>query len=184
MAGGLPTLKQPSPAAMNLELRVDGAHSGQRHWVTAGTQGPPGAGGREEQQGVTRGHPGHAQGARPAPLQPGRCPLRVPQDTPTSPIRYLRLPHGIRGSCCWKALVKYVFRISMQTLKEEEQAWLYSNPQSHPHPSPLRMWQGQLGCRRLRATGRRGRDKPLAGRVLRGCSRRCALTWKSHSLKS
>ena len=47
-----------------------------------------------------------------------------PQDAPTSPMRYLRLPHGIRGSCCWKAFVKYVFRISMQTLKEEEQAWV------------------------------------------------------------
>lgn len=35
----------------------------------------------------------------------------------TSPIRYLRLPHGMRGSRCWKAFVRYVFRISMQTLE-------------------------------------------------------------------
>lgn len=37
--------------------------------------------------------------------------------TITSPIRYLRLPHGIRGSRCWKAFVRYVFRISIQTLE-------------------------------------------------------------------
>lgn len=33
----------------------------------------------------------------------------------TSPMRYLRLLQGILSSFCWKAFVKYVLRISMQT---------------------------------------------------------------------
>lgn len=77
--------------------------------------------------GSHQGLRGAAQGTRSQPTK----------DIPTSPMRYLRLPHGILGSCCWKAFVRYVFRISMQTLKEEGQAWLYSTPQSHSRADPL-----------------------------------------------
>lgn len=53
-----------------------------------------------------------------------------PQDAPTSNEVLEATPWDPRR-CCWKAFVKYVFRISMVTLKEEEQAWgIHNHPQA------------------------------------------------------
>lgn len=65
------------------------------------------------------------------PRGPGLCDrIQGRRDAPTSPMRYLRLPQGIRGSRCRKAFVRYVFRISMQTLEAEGRAQRQADAQS------------------------------------------------------
>lgn len=88
--GGLPTLKQPSPVAVNPEFRVDGADSGQRHWVTAGTQGPSRGWGAGGAGGSHRSRTGRQ--ASPAPAR---------EVSPEGPPRHSHLSNQVLEAAPW-----------------------------------------------------------------------------------